>query len=215
MAALDLSSVLVELGRPRKFSVVLLSRPLLNGAALAAGIVHKLFLFYAPTFAGEIASLALASESSSSSATPTASHAAVRPDFAVELLARLSALTCSVATDILFCQAYPVHFPVIGISARRGSRNAPRCNPIPGWFLFGSTGFARSRTPPRALDRRSRLCPLPISCSKAWSLVSIGRWALLHLSSTSKRRQAFSEISTRINLRRWHNGALPCRTTTV
>jgi len=25
----------------------------LNGAALAAGIVHKLFLFYAPTIAGE------------------------------------------------------------------------------------------------------------------------------------------------------------------
>ncbi|HEY6945883.1 MAG TPA: dihydrofolate reductase family protein, partial [Candidatus Acidoferrum sp.] len=33
-------------------SVLLEAGPTLNGAALAAGIVHKLFLFYAPKIAG-------------------------------------------------------------------------------------------------------------------------------------------------------------------
>src|SRR5713226_2101903 len=50
---IDLSSVLVELGRREILSVVLEAGPLLNGAALAAGIVHKLFLFYAPKISGE------------------------------------------------------------------------------------------------------------------------------------------------------------------
>jgi diaminohydroxyphosphoribosylaminopyrimidine deaminase/5-amino-6-(5-phosphoribosylamino)uracil reductase len=50
---IDLSSVLAELGRREILSVLLEAGPLLNGAALAAGIVHKLFLFYAPKIAGE------------------------------------------------------------------------------------------------------------------------------------------------------------------
>jgi diaminohydroxyphosphoribosylaminopyrimidine deaminase/5-amino-6-(5-phosphoribosylamino)uracil reductase len=50
---IDLSSVLVELGRREILSVVLEAGPLLNGAALAVGLVHKLFLFYAPKVAGE------------------------------------------------------------------------------------------------------------------------------------------------------------------
>src|SRR6266403_5272208 len=50
---IDLSSVLFELGRREILGVLLEAGPLLNGAALAAGIVHKLFLFYAPTIAGE------------------------------------------------------------------------------------------------------------------------------------------------------------------
>ena len=50
---IDLSSVLAELGRREILSVLLEAGPLLNGAALAAGIVHKLLLFYAPTIAGE------------------------------------------------------------------------------------------------------------------------------------------------------------------
>jgi diaminohydroxyphosphoribosylaminopyrimidine deaminase / 5-amino-6-(5-phosphoribosylamino)uracil reductase len=49
---IDLSSVLVELGRREILSVLLEAGPLLNGAALAADIVHKLFLFYAPKIAG-------------------------------------------------------------------------------------------------------------------------------------------------------------------
>jgi diaminohydroxyphosphoribosylaminopyrimidine deaminase/5-amino-6-(5-phosphoribosylamino)uracil reductase len=50
---IDLSSVLAELGRREILSVLLEAGPLLNGAALVAGLVHKLFLFYAPKVAGE------------------------------------------------------------------------------------------------------------------------------------------------------------------
>ena len=58
---LDLEEVLCELGRREILSVLLEAGPTLNGAALAAGVVHKLFLFYAPKIAGENrVSLALA-----------------------------------------------------------------------------------------------------------------------------------------------------------
>ena len=50
---LDLRAVLAELGRREILSVLLEAGPTLNGAALAAGIVHKLFLFYAPKIAGD------------------------------------------------------------------------------------------------------------------------------------------------------------------
>jgi diaminohydroxyphosphoribosylaminopyrimidine deaminase / 5-amino-6-(5-phosphoribosylamino)uracil reductase len=50
---IDLFSVLAELGRREILSVLVEAGPLLNGAALAAGIVHRLFLFYAPKIAGE------------------------------------------------------------------------------------------------------------------------------------------------------------------
>ena len=50
---IDLQTVLAELGRREILSVLLEAGPTLNGAALAAGIVHKLFLFYAPKIAGE------------------------------------------------------------------------------------------------------------------------------------------------------------------
>jgi diaminohydroxyphosphoribosylaminopyrimidine deaminase/5-amino-6-(5-phosphoribosylamino)uracil reductase len=49
---IDLQAVLAELGRREILSVLLEAGPNLNGAALAAGIVHKLFLFYAPKIAG-------------------------------------------------------------------------------------------------------------------------------------------------------------------
>src|SRR6266849_2075684 len=49
---IDLHSVLTELGRREILSVLLEAGPTLNGAALAARIVHKLFLFYAPKIAG-------------------------------------------------------------------------------------------------------------------------------------------------------------------
>lgn len=49
----DLRAVLAELGRREILSVLLEAGPKLNGAALAAGIVHKLLLFYAPKIAGE------------------------------------------------------------------------------------------------------------------------------------------------------------------
>jgi diaminohydroxyphosphoribosylaminopyrimidine deaminase/5-amino-6-(5-phosphoribosylamino)uracil reductase len=50
---LDLRAVLAELGRREILSVLLEAGPTLNGAAMAAGIVHKLFLFYAPKIAGQ------------------------------------------------------------------------------------------------------------------------------------------------------------------
>jgi diaminohydroxyphosphoribosylaminopyrimidine deaminase/5-amino-6-(5-phosphoribosylamino)uracil reductase len=50
---LNLEDVLSELGRREILSVLLEAGPTLNGAALAAGIVHKLFLFYAPKIAGD------------------------------------------------------------------------------------------------------------------------------------------------------------------
>lgn len=50
---LDLHAVLAELGRRDILSVLLEAGPSLNGCALAAGLVHKLVLFYAPKVAGE------------------------------------------------------------------------------------------------------------------------------------------------------------------
>src|SRR6266853_1222433 len=50
---IDLPSVLAELGRREILSVLLEAGPTMNGAALAAGVVHKLFLFYAPKIAGK------------------------------------------------------------------------------------------------------------------------------------------------------------------
>src|SRR5882762_2302472 len=50
---MDLPAVLKELGRREILSVLLEAGPTLNGAALTAGIVHKLFLFYAPKIGGE------------------------------------------------------------------------------------------------------------------------------------------------------------------
>ncbi|MFI5059634.1 MAG: bifunctional diaminohydroxyphosphoribosylaminopyrimidine deaminase/5-amino-6-(5-phosphoribosylamino)uracil reductase RibD [Candidatus Acidiferrales bacterium] len=50
---IDLESVLMELGRREILSVLLEAGPTLNGAALSAGIVDKLFLFYAPKIAGD------------------------------------------------------------------------------------------------------------------------------------------------------------------
>ncbi len=48
----ELSSMLAELGRREILSVLLEAGPTMNGSALTAGIVHKLFLFYAPKIAG-------------------------------------------------------------------------------------------------------------------------------------------------------------------
>jgi diaminohydroxyphosphoribosylaminopyrimidine deaminase/5-amino-6-(5-phosphoribosylamino)uracil reductase len=50
---IDLGAILAELGRREILSVLLEAGPTLNGAALAADIVHKLFLFYALRISGE------------------------------------------------------------------------------------------------------------------------------------------------------------------
>jgi diaminohydroxyphosphoribosylaminopyrimidine deaminase/5-amino-6-(5-phosphoribosylamino)uracil reductase len=49
---LDLKAVLKELGRREILSVLLEAGPTLNGSALAAKVVDKLFLFYTPKIAG-------------------------------------------------------------------------------------------------------------------------------------------------------------------
>jgi diaminohydroxyphosphoribosylaminopyrimidine deaminase/5-amino-6-(5-phosphoribosylamino)uracil reductase len=51
---IDLTTVLDELGRREILSVLLEAGPSVNGAALAAGLVEKLVLFYAPKIAGEV-----------------------------------------------------------------------------------------------------------------------------------------------------------------
>ena len=50
---LDLNAVMKELGKREILSALLEAGSALNGAALAADIVDKVFLFYAPRFAGE------------------------------------------------------------------------------------------------------------------------------------------------------------------
>lgn len=50
---LDLHAVLAELGKREILSILLEAGPTLNGAALTAGIVHKLYLFYAPKISGD------------------------------------------------------------------------------------------------------------------------------------------------------------------
>jgi diaminohydroxyphosphoribosylaminopyrimidine deaminase / 5-amino-6-(5-phosphoribosylamino)uracil reductase len=50
---MDLPAVLKELGRREILSVLLEAGPTLNGTALTAGVIHALFLFYAPKIAGE------------------------------------------------------------------------------------------------------------------------------------------------------------------
>jgi diaminohydroxyphosphoribosylaminopyrimidine deaminase/5-amino-6-(5-phosphoribosylamino)uracil reductase len=50
---LDLGAVLKDLGRRDILSVLLEAGPHLNGAALSAGLVNKLALFYAPKIAGD------------------------------------------------------------------------------------------------------------------------------------------------------------------
>jgi len=49
----DLEAILCELGKREILSVLLEAGPTLNGSALAAGVVQKLFLFYAPKISGD------------------------------------------------------------------------------------------------------------------------------------------------------------------
>jgi len=51
---INLNAVLAELGKREILSVLLEAGPTLNSTALSAGVVHKLALFYAPKFAGEV-----------------------------------------------------------------------------------------------------------------------------------------------------------------
>lgn len=53
MGQINLEAVLAELGRREVLSILLEAGPTLNGATLTSGIVHKVFLFYAPKISGE------------------------------------------------------------------------------------------------------------------------------------------------------------------
>jgi diaminohydroxyphosphoribosylaminopyrimidine deaminase/5-amino-6-(5-phosphoribosylamino)uracil reductase len=85
---IDLDAVLGELGRRELLSVLLEAGPRLNGAALAAGIVHKLVLFYAPKLAGRGATpFAIAPELNPHFNQPALANLRIRqigPDVAVE-----------------------------------------------------------------------------------------------------------------------------------
>ena len=50
---IDLNAVLKELGKREMLSVLLEAGSALNGAALAADVVDKVFLFYAPKISGD------------------------------------------------------------------------------------------------------------------------------------------------------------------
>ncbi len=86
----DLNRLIEELGRREILSVLLEAGPRLNGAALEAGIVDKMFLFYAPKIAGSnqapIAGVA-ASRSRALCSVPALQNLSLYrfgPDFAVE-----------------------------------------------------------------------------------------------------------------------------------
>jgi diaminohydroxyphosphoribosylaminopyrimidine deaminase/5-amino-6-(5-phosphoribosylamino)uracil reductase len=85
---IDLESVLLELGRREILSILLEAGPTLNGAALGAGIVDKLFLFYAPKIAGDDGvPFAHASKLSAAPLQGVRIHQ-FGPDFAVEAYLR-------------------------------------------------------------------------------------------------------------------------------
>jgi len=215
---IDLSSVLFELGRREILGVLLEAGPLLNGAALAAGIVHKLFLFYAPTIAGENrVPFALAPKAQSSAAAQTFARSSSAPillwkptctTFYVDLFGR---------QGHTFCKGFSHSVSRDCISARRGCRMRRAANSIPGLSLFWITGSGPLKnTTHEPLDRRSRLCPLPdilLQRCRAWFQSGGGSAAFFPVRGRRDRRSAKSR--PRIRLARWRNGASPCRTTTV
>lgn len=81
---IDFSATLKELGRREILSVLLEAGPKLNGAALSAGIVHKLVLFYAPKLAGHFGVPFVASSDASFGPMHIRSVQQFGPDVAVE-----------------------------------------------------------------------------------------------------------------------------------
>src|SRR5262249_45189829 len=82
---IDLLAVLEELGRRDILGVLLEAGPVLNGAALAAGIVQKLVLFFAPKLAGDSRVPLTAEAPLDLAPLRIVSTAQFGPDFAVEL----------------------------------------------------------------------------------------------------------------------------------
>jgi diaminohydroxyphosphoribosylaminopyrimidine deaminase / 5-amino-6-(5-phosphoribosylamino)uracil reductase len=83
----DLSDVIHELGRRQILSLLLEAGSKLNGAALEAGIVDKMILFYAPKILGSVSVPVATFGSSSVKGTPLLQNQKLLrfgPDFAVE-----------------------------------------------------------------------------------------------------------------------------------
>lgn len=85
---IDLAAVVKELGRREILSVLLEAGPRLNGAALAAGAVHKLVLFYAPKVAGRGDVPFLLARDFSLSPLHVRSFQQIGPDVAIEAYLR-------------------------------------------------------------------------------------------------------------------------------
>lgn len=85
---MDLQAVLAELGRREILSVLLEAGPTLNGAVLAAGMVHKLVLFYAPKIAGKSTVPFALDANFKSPAFQNVSLHQFGPDFAIEAYLR-------------------------------------------------------------------------------------------------------------------------------
>jgi diaminohydroxyphosphoribosylaminopyrimidine deaminase/5-amino-6-(5-phosphoribosylamino)uracil reductase len=83
---IDLHAVMKELGKRDILSILLEAGPGLNGAALEAGIVHNLVLFYAPKVAGKSAVPFVHTADAKLPALHVRSVQQFGPDIAVEVI---------------------------------------------------------------------------------------------------------------------------------
>jgi diaminohydroxyphosphoribosylaminopyrimidine deaminase / 5-amino-6-(5-phosphoribosylamino)uracil reductase len=81
---IDLNAVMKELGKREILSVLLEAGSALNGAALASDVVDKVFLFYAPRFAGETRVPFATAKNLKHAALRNLNIRQFGPDFAVE-----------------------------------------------------------------------------------------------------------------------------------
>jgi diaminohydroxyphosphoribosylaminopyrimidine deaminase/5-amino-6-(5-phosphoribosylamino)uracil reductase len=81
---LDLGAVLKDLGRRDILSVLLEAGPDLNAAALSAGLVNKLVLFYAPKLAGNTSVPFITSDASAMPPMRVSTIRQIGPDVAIE-----------------------------------------------------------------------------------------------------------------------------------
>jgi diaminohydroxyphosphoribosylaminopyrimidine deaminase / 5-amino-6-(5-phosphoribosylamino)uracil reductase len=89
---LDLNAAMKDLGKRDILSVLLEAGPRLNGAALAAGLVHKLVLFYAPKLAGHSRVPFLIAPHAKSPALHIHSFQQFGPDLAIEAYLRAASV---------------------------------------------------------------------------------------------------------------------------
>jgi diaminohydroxyphosphoribosylaminopyrimidine deaminase/5-amino-6-(5-phosphoribosylamino)uracil reductase len=85
---MDLKAALAELGRRQILNVLIEAGPALNGAALAAGIVDKLVLFYAPKLAGGATVPFVRDLSTARQALRISSFRQFGPDLCAEIVVR-------------------------------------------------------------------------------------------------------------------------------